>query len=127
MAAQASALSLRPPYRSEPAPQAEAPSLGVERWVRRWARRYASRIARGGGDASPIHLIRGDRFDYARRSAVQMGKVLLLSFIFATIALPVRASRGKDPEKGLKTTIRWMVAFNLFYLVNLYYLQARMG
>jgi len=56
-----------------------------------------------------------------------MGKVLLLSFIFATIALPVRASRKRDPEDGLKKTIRWMITFNVFYLFNLYFLQGRLG
>jgi hypothetical protein len=76
---------------------------------------------------SPLRrLIRCRRVDYPAFN-VRMGKLLLLSFIFATIALPVRASRDPNPERGLKNALKWVIYFNLFYLFNLYYIQARVG
>jgi hypothetical protein len=55
-----------------------------------------------------------------------MKKLLLLSFVFATVAIPVMATRNKNPKKGLKAALRGILYFNLFYLFNLYYLQARL-
>ncbi len=54
-----------------------------------------------------------------------MAKLLLLSFVFATVAIPVRMSRDKNPKRGLKRALKGIVLFNLFYCFNLYYLQAR--
>jgi hypothetical protein len=55
-----------------------------------------------------------------------MGKLLLLSFVFATVAIPVIASRDKNPKRGLRRALKGVILFNLFYLFNLYYIQARM-
>jgi hypothetical protein len=41
-------------------------------------------------------------------------KLILLSFIVATIALPTIAARRREPD--FKRALRWMVLFNLFYL-----------
>lgn len=56
-----------------------------------------------------------------------MAKLLLLSFVFATVAIPVRMSADKDPKRGLRKAMKWMIYFNLFYLFNLYYLQAHLN
>ncbi|NLE87547.1 MAG: hypothetical protein GX607_14245 [Myxococcales bacterium] len=55
-----------------------------------------------------------------------MKKLLLLSVIFATVAIPVRAARLPNPRQGFKKALWHMVAFNLFYLFGLYYLEARL-
>ncbi len=55
-----------------------------------------------------------------------MKKLLLLSVIFATVAIPVRAARSPNPRQGLKKALWQMVAFNLFYLFGIYYLEARL-
>jgi len=41
-------------------------------------------------------------------------KLILLSFIVATVALPTIAARRRNAE--LKKALWWMVLFNLFYL-----------
>jgi hypothetical protein len=55
-----------------------------------------------------------------------MAKLLLLSIIFATIALPARAARLKNPKLGLKKTVTWLIAFNLFYVFALMYIFGRL-
>ena len=55
-----------------------------------------------------------------------MAKLLLLSVIFATIALPVRAARDKNPKRGLERALGQIALVNVFYLCNLYYLQSRL-
>jgi hypothetical protein len=55
-----------------------------------------------------------------------MAKLLLLSVIFATIALPARAARLKNPKVGLKKTLVWLAVFNLFYVFALVYLFGRL-
>jgi len=48
-----------------------------------------------------------------------MSKVILLSAVIAIIALPVRAAREKNPKVGLKKALRYMIAFNICYLLAL--------
>lgn len=55
-----------------------------------------------------------------------MAKLLLLSIIFATVALPARAARIKNPRVGLKKTLTWLAFFNLFYVLGLVYLFHRL-
>jgi hypothetical protein len=43
-------------------------------------------------------------------------KLLLVSVLMATIAIPVRAARARSARVGLRTAVFWMLAFNLFYL-----------
>lgn len=54
-----------------------------------------------------------------------MSKIILLSILIATIALPARAAREKNPRKGLHKAIWYMVFFNAFYLFSLLYLYGR--
>jgi hypothetical protein len=55
-----------------------------------------------------------------------MAKLLLLSIIIATIALPVRAAKSKQPRAGLKKALLQMAIFNVFYLGGLLYLYGRL-
>lgn len=55
-----------------------------------------------------------------------MGKLFLLSIIFAIVAIPVQAAKHPNPQRGLKRALWQMMLFNAFYLFNLYYLQRRL-
>jgi hypothetical protein len=50
----------------------------------------------------------------------------MLSFVFALIALPVRAARQRSVKRGLRWTVSRVALFQLFYLFNLYFLQGRL-
>ncbi len=54
-----------------------------------------------------------------------MSKLVLLSIIGATIALPAMAARHKDPRKGLRKLIIRMLIFEGFYVFALLYLYGR--
>jgi hypothetical protein len=56
-----------------------------------------------------------------------MSKLLLLSILIATIALPARAAtRSKNPKVGLKKALLHVAIFNAFYLFGLLYLYGRL-
>jgi hypothetical protein len=55
-----------------------------------------------------------------------MHKLLLLSILVATIAIPVRAARSTNPVRGLKKAVLQMFAFECFYLVAVVYLYPRL-
>jgi len=55
-----------------------------------------------------------------------MAKLLLLSIIFATVALPARAARMKNPRLGLRKTLISLALFNLFYVFGLIFLYGRL-
>jgi hypothetical protein len=55
-----------------------------------------------------------------------VAKLLLLSVIFATIALPARAARMKNSQLGLKRTLTTLALFNLFYWFGLVFLYGRL-
>jgi hypothetical protein len=55
-----------------------------------------------------------------------MAKLLLLSIMLATIVLPARAARDKNPRSGLRNTIRWVAAFNVLYVISLRLLWHRL-
>lgn len=46
-----------------------------------------------------------------------MKKLILLSVIIASIALPARAARAKDGKEGLKKALIHVAVFELIYLV----------
>lgn len=54
-----------------------------------------------------------------------MSKLLLLSILIASIALPARAAREKNPRRGLRKTIVYVLLFNVFYLFSLLFLYGR--
>ena len=52
-----------------------------------------------------------------------MGKVILISILFATIVLPARAARERDPERAFRRLVGSMtvaVAAYIFALVVVY-------
>jgi hypothetical protein len=55
-----------------------------------------------------------------------MSKLVLLSILIATIALPARAAREKNARRGLKKAVIYMMLFNLFYLFALRFLYGRL-
>lgn len=50
-----------------------------------------------------------------------MAKLILLSLLFAMIAIPARAAREKNPRKGLRKAIVQIVIFEGLYLLALKY------
>jgi hypothetical protein len=54
-----------------------------------------------------------------------MSKLILLSVIIMTIALPAMAARERSPKKGLRKTILYICVFNALYLFGLLYLYGR--
>jgi hypothetical protein len=54
-----------------------------------------------------------------------MSKLLLLSIVIATIALPARAANLVSPRKGLRKAMLWMLLFELFYVFALMFLVGR--
>jgi hypothetical protein len=55
-----------------------------------------------------------------------MQKLLLVSILVATVAIPVQMSREKSRAEGVKRTVKWMVGFCVFYLFALMYLYPRL-
>ena len=56
-----------------------------------------------------------------------MGKFLLMSVIFATVALPLLAAREPHPVRALKKVLLYTLAFNAFYVFAAVYLYPRLG
>jgi hypothetical protein len=54
-----------------------------------------------------------------------MSKLMLLSIMIATIALPARASRTKNPRAGFKKTVVQMLVFEAIYVFCLKFLNGR--
>jgi hypothetical protein len=48
-----------------------------------------------------------------------MAKLLLLSIIIASIALPAKAAKERSPNVGLKKTVIYLAVFNLLYILAL--------
>ena len=55
-----------------------------------------------------------------------MQKLLLISILVTTMALPMRAARDGSAVRGLRRALAWAGAFNLFYLVAILYLYPRL-
>jgi hypothetical protein len=54
-----------------------------------------------------------------------MSKLILVSVLLATIALPALAARDANPRKGLLRTLTYMALFYAFYLFGLLFLYGR--
>lgn len=48
-----------------------------------------------------------------------MAKLLLLSIILGTIAVPARAARDPNPRRGLDKALRGLAIFNFVYMLAL--------
>ncbi len=55
-----------------------------------------------------------------------MSKVLLLSILVATVALPLWAAKTERPGRALRNTLAALIAFNAFYLLAVRYLYTRL-
>ena len=55
-----------------------------------------------------------------------MQKLLLVSILIATVAIPVQMSREKSRTEGVKRTVKWMVGFCVLYLLALMLLYPRL-
>jgi hypothetical protein len=55
-----------------------------------------------------------------------MKKLLLLSVIIASIVIPVRAARIKEPRQALKTTLVRITVFNAIYVALLLFVWHRL-
>ena len=53
-----------------------------------------------------------------------MQKLLLLSIIIGSIALPARAARIKNPRAGFRKVVIYMLMLDAFYLIVLRFLYA---
>lgn len=55
-----------------------------------------------------------------------MAKLLLLSIILATIAVPARAARDPDPRKGLRKALINLMWANFAYVLALRFIWHRL-
>ena len=67
--------------------------------------------------------------DLASRGAgthpAHLSKLVLISLLLATIALPAIAAQDENPRRGLRRTIKYMALFYAFYLFGLLFLYGR--
>jgi hypothetical protein len=54
-----------------------------------------------------------------------MSKLILMSIIIATVVIPTRAAREKNPRNGLRKAVVQMLLFEAFYLFALRFLYGR--
>jgi hypothetical protein len=55
-----------------------------------------------------------------------MSKIVLLSQIFAMIALPAICARERTPRRGARKLLIYMLAFDAFYAFALRFLYGRL-
>lgn len=55
-----------------------------------------------------------------------MQKLLLLSILLATVALPMMAARAPRPVRGFMKMIVWVLAFDFLYLIGVLYVYPRL-
>jgi hypothetical protein len=55
-----------------------------------------------------------------------MQKLLLISIMIMTIAIPMQTSRAKTRAAGARLTVKWMVIYCAFYLFALIYIYPRL-
>ncbi len=55
-----------------------------------------------------------------------MAKLLLVSVLVATVALPVRAAREPHPARALRRAVCWVAGYYAAYLVGVLYVLPRL-
>jgi hypothetical protein len=55
-----------------------------------------------------------------------MARALLVSILVALVALPCLAARERSERKGLKRTLFFFLAFNVFWLFSVRFLYMRL-
>jgi hypothetical protein len=56
-----------------------------------------------------------------------MAKLLLLSVLIMTVALPMRYAKGKDARAGLKRTVVAMALYIWFWVFYLVYIHSKLS
>lgn len=56
-----------------------------------------------------------------------MTKALLLILALALVIFPIVASRDRQPRRGLKKALFWVLSFNLFFVFFLRVIVPRLG
>jgi len=54
-----------------------------------------------------------------------MAKLILISVVLATIAIPLIASGDPSAVRGMKRAMAWALAFNVAYLLSLLFIYPR--
>jgi hypothetical protein len=55
-----------------------------------------------------------------------MPRLLLISILIATLAIPMRAARHPDPVRGVRRAILWAALFNALYAFAILYVYPRL-
>ena len=55
-----------------------------------------------------------------------MDKVVLMSVLVASVALPMRAARDRSAIRGFRKLVLWMAAFDVLYLIGALYIYPRL-
>ena len=66
------------------------------------------------------------RYQNAQPRTTNVQKLVLMSVIIASIVIPARAARMKNPAEGLKKALKQIAIFNLVYLFMLVYVVGRL-
>jgi hypothetical protein len=54
-----------------------------------------------------------------------VGKLILISLLFATLIIPMRAARDPSPGRGFRRVLLTLVSFNALYLFLILYIYPR--
>lgn len=54
-----------------------------------------------------------------------MAKLILMSVLFATIAIPMRAASIRKPKRAFRKMLLWSLVFNFSYMILLLYIYPR--
>ena len=81
--------------------------------------------ARIGATARRFSAPRTSHLAGPERHAAHLSKLVLISLLLATIALPAIAAQDENPRRGLRRTIKYMALFYAFYLFGLLFLYGR--
>ena len=55
-----------------------------------------------------------------------MKKLILMSVLFATVAIPAIAAKDPSPRRGLRKAVLYSIAFNVFYWLCLLFVVNRL-
>ncbi|MFL5421989.1 MAG: hypothetical protein ACJ79Y_14585 [Myxococcales bacterium] len=56
-----------------------------------------------------------------------MGKLLVISVIFAIVAIPIAAAREPNPLRGVRKAVLYTLVFNGAYVLALRFVLPRLG
>lgn len=56
-----------------------------------------------------------------------MGKLLVISVIFAIVAVPIAAARDPNPARGVRKAVLYTLACNALYVLAMRFVLPRFG